>query len=72
MQNFFKDQFAVRLYKFVEMAMILVATARTSIIAATIFSLEVDTPCTFLPFQNQKTTFSRNLKLLIKIKKVGE
>lgn len=56
LQNFYKDHLAVRLYKFVEMAMMLVATARTSIIAATIFSLEVDTPCTFLPFQNQKTT----------------
>lgn len=38
----------MRLYKFVEMATMLVATARTSIIAATIFSLEVDTPWTFL------------------------
>lgn len=45
----------------------LVATARTSIIAATIFSLEVDTPWTFLSFQNQKTIdkiFVGNLKQL--------
>jgi|AraCvinosormetaG_1042628.scaffolds.fasta_scaffold11509_6 hypothetical protein len=47
----------------------LVATARTSIIAATIFSLEVDTPWIFLPFQNQKAVgkiFIGSLKQLIK------
>lgn len=43
----------VKLYIFVEMAMTLVATARTSITEATIFSLNVEIPFTFLPIFQQ-------------------
>lgn len=37
----------MKVYIFVEIAMILVATARTSITEATIFSLKVEKPFTF-------------------------
>jgi len=49
----------VKVYIFVEIAMILVATARTSITEATIFSLKVEKPFTFLPVSKNTKTMDK-------------
>lgn len=49
LKTFHVSSVVVKLYIFVEMAIILVATASASITEATIFSLKVEIPFTFLP-----------------------